>query len=119
MPAKPSTGVQPSAEAIEAAHRASTAAMFEFTYRGLEDDHLRCEQSKARAALTVAYKVDTPAIHAAGVAEGREAERREIVEWLREGARDAKDWADAAGSGRLSRLAEAIEAARFPSEGTT
>jgi hypothetical protein len=74
---------EPSPEAVEAAHRASTAAMFNFTYRGQEDDHLRCEQRKAHAALTAAYRIDAPAIHAAGVAEGRAAMRDEMLTALR------------------------------------
>ncbi len=103
-----STGVQPSAEAIEVLAKSMAVDV------PVHDWH----RKRAVRALIVAYAIDTPAIHAAGVAEGREVERKAIVEWLREGARDAKDWADAAGSRRLSRLAEAIEAARFPSEGT-
>lgn len=62
---QPSTGVEPSAEAVEAMKR-----MLPQTAYSVHD------------ILTAAYAIDSPAIHAAGVAEGRAAMRDEIVEWL-------------------------------------
>ncbi len=64
--------------------------------------------------LTPAYAIDAPAIHAAGVQEGRAAMLREVVEWLRSTDTASIAWQFKGEHG----LADAIEA-RFPSEGTT
>ncbi len=75
-----STGVQPSAEAIEAA--AKKINRFGWPYR-------ENSEAAAKVMLPAAYAIDAPAIareaHAAGVAEGRAAMLREVVEFLRRG----------------------------------
>ncbi len=107
MPTEPSgsTGVQPSAEARDAAY----AALMRPRCREVVVD--KRESDKALAA---AYAIDTPAIHAAGVAEGRE----DIVGMLRWLIDDAKRACDGPRHISLWRALQAIEA-RFPSEGTT
>ncbi len=69
---------QPSAEAIEAARCALH-----------ERSQLGCSKATTFAGLTAAYLIDAPAIHEAGVAEGRAAMLRE-VEWRREVMGEAK-----------------------------
>jgi hypothetical protein len=89
---QPSTGVEPSAEAIEAAFGNANSFV-------------------GRHALKAAYAIDTPAIHAAGVLEGRAAMRDEIRAWAR--CQLPQHYDDA----RLGeQIADAIEAA-FPTTG--
>ncbi len=59
--------VQPSTEAIDAAAH----------------QRKMCRMDSTADILTAAYAIDAPAIHAAGVAEGRAAMRDEIVTWAR------------------------------------
>ncbi len=92
-------GVQPSAEAVKAADltiRSTLAA-------------LKPRRLIAVETLAAAYAIDSPAIHAAGVVEGRAAMLREVVEWLTTGDRPYAFVADV-----VPQLV-----ARFPSEGTT
>ncbi len=102
-----STGVQPSAEAIDEADTAIGSAL----------RAMRPRRTVAAEALTAAYAIDTPSIHAAGVAEGR----AEVAAWLRglpaqeEVGRDLSGKAVFAKS-QAHRLADAIEAA-FPTTG--
>ncbi len=136
MPERASTGAQPSAEAIEVltSHLQAEwagpymARIRDFTDEEVEAGELRAanerahEDAKAEAkvGLTAALAIDAPAIHAAGVQEGRAAMLREVVESVRGLAATADD------DGPLGRhtsraftiAADAIEA-RFPSEGTT
>lgn len=96
---QPSTGVEPSAEAKAAAYA--------------ELVRPRCRQAiadkrESDKALTAAYQIDTPAIHAAGVAEGR-AEAVAFVRKLAGSAYPEK-------RGKLHDIADDIEAA-FPTTG--
>ncbi len=103
--------MQPSAEAIEA---------------GVAE-YWRSSHSAARHAaasvgvervIRAAYAIGAPAIHAAGVQEGRAAMLREFVEWLREEAYVATCF-DPPGVAEFYRRAADVVQARFPSEGTT
>ncbi len=105
-----STGAQPSAEAIEAAILSTR-------------EDLERLKAWARYALVDSEAfvagVDTaleraPAIHAAGVAEGRAAMLREVVAWARLMAIESPVYLAA----EWNRFADAIEV-RFPSEETT
>ncbi len=100
-----STGVQPSAEAVEAAIKMMKA--------GETQGHNIA--ARAHDVLFAGFRVDTPAIHAAGVAEGRAAMLREVVEWAR--AEAALYAADSDMRHTWTLFADAIESARFPSEG--
>lgn len=71
--------------------------------------HRYSSREVAERALAAAYRIDAPAIHAAGVAEGRAAMRDEIVAWVS----DAR-WFDTRSV--RGELADAIEAA-FPTTG--
>ncbi len=82
-----STGAQPSAEAIDVAARQRKMSRMDDT----------------ASILAAAYAIDAPAIHAAGVQEGRAAMLREVVAFVRDHG---------------ERMARAIEAG-FSSEGTT
>ncbi len=100
-------GVQPSAEAIEAAAKMMKA--------GEAQGHSIAARAHDVAFATL--RVDAPAIareaHAAGVAEGRAAMRDEIRSWARCQLPQHYD------NARLGdQIADLIEA-RFPSEGTT
>ncbi len=83
---------KPSAEAVEDAR----LVLHDYLPEG-------CSTRFAREALAAAYSIDTPAIHAAGVLEGRAAMRDEIVLWLVQ-------------ERGYERAANAIEAA-FPTTG--
>ncbi len=101
-----STGVQPSAEAIEVAIKMMKA--------GEAQGHNIA--ARAHDVLFAGFRVDTPAIHAAGVVEGRAAMLREVVEWLRGPDALNSNPLDHEGLGP-DEFADAIEA-RFPSERT-
>ncbi len=94
-----STGVQPSAEAIRASRRAMSNEAMRESWSPI---------GAARVGLAAAYSIDSPAIHAAGVVEGRAAVLREVVEWLTTGDRPYAFVADV-----VPQLV-----AHFPSEGT-
>ncbi len=104
-----STGVQPSAEAKEAAYAALTRIRCRVTV---------VDRRESDKAVVAAYAIDAPAIHAAGVQEGRAAMLREVVETLRAEAsyRNAFNWLEL--SAAFATMATDLEA-RFPSEGTT
>ncbi len=100
--------VQPSAEAIRASRRAMSNEATRESWSPI---------GAARLGLAAAYSIDTPAIHAAGVAEGRAAMHAAIVKWAR--AEAALYAADSDMRHTWTLFADAIESAHFPSEGTT
>jgi hypothetical protein len=102
---QPSTGVEPSAEAVEAATNAVKASRVYAVSIPGEKYLFVAPEDEAYDVLKAGLVIDSPAIHAAGVLEGRAAMRDEIVEWLRS-LRTPRD----------SVVANAIEAA-FPTTG--
>ncbi len=97
-----STGVQPSAEAIEVACSEPIQGR-----RGQE----AAIRGRVTAGLYAAYAVDSPAIRAEGVAEGRAAMLREVVEWLEARLEHPR-------SSCMTVNLDGFKY-RFPSEGTT
>lgn len=114
---QPSTGVEPSAEAIKRWRDQFGGGMVPFDTAYFKALSAGATPADAQTAGVIAvFEAVAPAIHAAGVLEGRAAMRDEIVEWLRHGLVGVDSCSpDAIANGIVQKWG-AIEAA-FPTTG--